>query len=97
MPYPEYARSVERVRERLGALGLIVPFDWMNWDGVLLYQENPAALTTAPVGDAVRLLTAVHRAERFGDGNIEGALQSGLMQAALARLRRWYDQQPRAD
>ena len=53
------------------------PFDWMNWEGVLRYRENPAALATAPVGDAVRLLTAIQRAERFGDGNIEGALESG--------------------
>ncbi|MGH8951174.1 MAG: DUF6508 domain-containing protein [Acidimicrobiia bacterium] len=90
VPYPVYAASVERVRECVGALGLIVPFDWMNWDGVIRYQQNPTALATAPVGDAVRLLTAIQRAERFGDGNIEGALNSGLMQAALARLRTWY-------
>ena len=97
MPYPVYSNSVERVRERLGVLGLMVPFDWMNWEGVPRYIENPAALATAPVGDAVRLLTAIQRAERFGDGNIEGALKSGLMQAALARLRRWHDENPPAD
>lgn len=97
MPYPVYSKSVEKVRERLGALGLMVPFDWMNWEGVLRYCENPAALATAPIGDAVRLLTAIQRAERFGDGNIEGALKSGLMQSALARLRRWYDENPPAD
>lgn len=97
MPYPVYSDSVERVRERLGVLGLMVPFDWMNWVGVPRYVENPAALATAPVGDAVRLLTAIQRAERFGDGNIEGALKSGLMQTALARLRRWYDENPPAD
>jgi hypothetical protein len=47
----------------------------MNWKGVLRYRDYPAALATAPVGDAVRLLTAIQRAERFGDGNIEGALE----------------------
>jgi hypothetical protein len=97
MPYPVYSKTVEQVRERLGVLGLMVPFDWMNWEGVLRYRENPAALATAPVGDAIRLLTAIQRAERFGDGNIEGALKSGLMQSALARLRRWYDENPPAD
>jgi hypothetical protein len=94
MPHPVYAESVERVRERLGALGLMVPFDWMDWDGLTHYRENPMALTTGPVSDAVRLLTAIQRAERFGDGNIEGALKSGLMQAALARLRTWYENRP---
>lgn len=97
MPHPVYSKSVERVRQRLGVLGLMVPFDWMNWEGLLRYRDNPAALATAPVGDAVRLLTAIQRAERFGDGNIEGALTSGLMQTALARLRRWYDENPPAD
>src|SRR3954471_20377799 len=91
VPYPIYAESVELVRRRLGALGLFVPFDWMSWDGVQRYRDDPSSLAPAPVGDAVRLLTAIQRAERFGDGNIEGALESGVMQAALARLRRWYD------
>jgi hypothetical protein len=89
MPYPVYAESVEEVRARLGGLGLMVPFDWMNWDGVDRYTRDPGALTTAPVSDSVRILTAIQRAERFGDGNIEGALESGVMQTALARLRRW--------
>jgi hypothetical protein len=44
------------VRECIGALGLIVPFDWMSWDGVRFFHEDPPALATAPVGDAVRLL-----------------------------------------
>jgi hypothetical protein len=55
------------------------------------YQADPDALADAPVTDAVRLLTAIQRAERFSDGAIEGALERGVMQAALARLRRWYD------
>ncbi len=61
----------------------------MNWEGLGRYTADPAALATAPVTDAVRTLTAIQRAERFGHGNIEGALKSGLMQTALARLRRW--------
>lgn len=68
-------------------------------------RREPAGLGSDPgagrgsrkTEPAVRLLTAIRRAERFGDRNIEGALQSGLMQAALARLRRWYDERARAD
>ena len=94
MPYPVYAASVERLRECIGALGLMVPFDWMNWDGLIRYRGDPAALASAPVEDAVRLLTAIQRSERFGDGNIEGALDSGVIQPALARLRSWYEGRP---
>ncbi|HKX75834.1 MAG TPA: DUF6508 domain-containing protein [Acidimicrobiia bacterium] len=92
MPYPTYSESVERVRQHLGKLGLIVPFDWMKWEGTTRYGRNPEALASAPVTDAVRLLTAVIRAERFGEGNIEGALVSGVIQAALARIRSWYNE-----
>ncbi|HEY8543971.1 MAG TPA: DUF6508 domain-containing protein [Acidimicrobiales bacterium] len=91
MPYPVYAEPVDRVRQELGALGLVVPFAWPDWDGTARYTADPAALEQAPVTDAVRLLVAILRSERFTDGSIEGALQSGVMQAALARLRRWHD------
>lgn len=90
--YPVYAEPVTRVGELLSALGLFVPFDWPGWDGVRRYRDDPGAVAEAPVVDAVRLLTAIHRSERFSDGSIGGALSSGVMQAALARLRRWHDE-----
>lgn len=89
-PYPVYAPAVERVRRQLGVLGLYVPFAWPDWEGLARYRDDPGALADAPVTDAVRLLTAIQRSERFGDGSIEGALRSGVMLAALARLRRWH-------
>ena len=92
LPYPMYTQPVEELRERIGRLGIVVPFDWMKWDGVRRYKDDPAALQSAPVADAVRLVIAILRSERFTDGSIEGALQSGLMQTALARLRRWHEE-----
>jgi hypothetical protein len=91
MGYPVYSEPVERLRDRLETLGLAVPFDWMRWEGVARYGDDPSRLADAPVEDAVRLLTAIQRSERFGDGSIEGALERGVIQAALARLRRWHD------
>lgn len=91
MSYPQYAEPVDRVRAQLGALGLFVPFAWPSWDGVRRYQDDPGPLAQAPVTDAVRLLTAIHRSERFSDGSIDSALTSGVIQGALARLRHWYD------
>ena len=91
VPFPVYVPAVDRVRRQLGVLGLYVPFAWPDWEGVVRYRDDPAALADAPVTDAVRLLTAIQRSERFSDGSIEGALESGVMPAALARLRRWYD------
>src|SRR4051794_17570635 len=59
VPYPIYTESVEQVRAALGALGLFVPFDWMSWDGLHRYRDQPTLLTDAPVTDAIRLLTAI--------------------------------------
>jgi hypothetical protein len=42
------------------------------------------------------MLVAVQRSERFVDGSIEGALESGLIQTALARLLRWYTEEGQA-
>jgi hypothetical protein len=39
------------------------------------------------------MLTSILRSERFSDGSIEGALESGLLQTAVARLRRWYEEE----
>lgn len=90
LPYPTYAEPVDRVRRQLGVLGLYVPFAWPDWAGIARYRDDPAALADAPPTDAVRLLTAIQRSERFTDGSIEGALESGLLQTALARLRTWH-------
>ncbi len=80
MPYYELsARGLALVR----ALGSWVePFDWMAWldtpDGQAL-ASDPARMARATPEDLSRIITAVLRSERFGDGNLEGAVQSGLL------------------
>jgi hypothetical protein len=92
MPYPVYSDTVNRLTGALADAGLVVSFDWMAWDGLLRY-EGGRGLSTAPVADAVRVVTATIRGERFCDGNIEAALHDGLLPAALDRLRRWFDEE----
>ncbi len=94
MPYPLYSEPVQRVLACLGGVGLIVPFDWMGWKDLPRYRDHPSDLATAPVTDAVRILIAIQRSERFVDGSIEGALESKLMQTAFARIRRWCEENP---
>jgi hypothetical protein len=95
MPYPVYSEPVQKLLGRLGALGLMVPFDWVHWEDLARYRDHPWQLETAPVSDAVRILVAVQRSERFVDGSLEGALESGLAQIAVARLLRWHDEEGR--
>ena len=85
----------------IGLSGVNVELDGNTAEGVLTFatdgrqtlQGTLAAdqLNLSPYISTVRLLTAIQRSERFAEGSIEGALTSGLMQAALTRLRRWYD------
>ena len=72
------------------ALGFVHDFDWMQWlatpDGRNL-AGHPEAVATASADDLGRLLTAIIRSERFGDGQIEGALESGLLLAIARRAQ----------
>lgn len=82
--YPVYADPINAVVRCLYELGLIVSVDWMTWSGA---QRD---LHSTPIPDsatAVMYLTAVVRGERFSDGAIETALESGRFVAALQALR----------
>ena len=86
--WPTYAPEVERLRSAIGAAGLVVPYAWPEWTGIERYRTG-TGMDAAPVEDAVRMVTAVIRSERFGDGSIQGALRDGTLQAALRRTLTW--------
>lgn len=87
-PHPEYSEAVRALVDAIGDAGLIVPFDWMVWEGRARYQGG-AGIDLAPPRDAVRLITSVLRSERFVDGAIGRAIDDGTLLAAVDRLRRW--------
>lgn len=77
--YPKYAGAVNAVVDQLYEAGMIVPFDWQSWAA----EQN---LNRRPLSDqvtAVRYLTAVVRGERFNDGTVAEALESGRFAEAL--------------
>jgi hypothetical protein len=90
MPYYEHSAAVDRLHTALGGVGAIVPFPWPEWTGWVTYKGG-RGLDDAPVADAVRMATAIIRANRFSDGTIVEALENGTMQAVLRRLRAWYE------
>ena len=62
-------------------------FDWGAWlatPGGQALRDDPTAMTTATADDLARLLTAIVRSDRFSEGSINGAFESGL----LARIAR---------
>ncbi len=66
---------------------VVVGFDWMQWlqtDEGRALRDDPGALATASADQLGMLLTAIVRSDRFTEGSIAGAFESGL----LARIAR---------
>lgn len=85
VPFPKYPPLVQRVTELLYEIGAITPaYQWMD-------HEPPRPGDDGAIGaaDAVRLLTAVVRGERFGDGCIAKALENGSFAGAVQALITW--------
>jgi hypothetical protein len=59
-------------------------YHWMQEQSALDVEGKVSA------ADAVRLATTVIRSERFGDGNVGAAVNTGVLQAVVAALAAWY-------
>jgi hypothetical protein len=88
MPWFEYSEAADAFRADVGAHGWIVVFDWMTWlsspDG-RRYLEDPRFVAQAPVDDLAKLLTAIIRGDRFSEGELAGAYESGMLLAIVRR------------
>lgn len=85
LSYPTYDARVEELLAALTAVNAQPVFDWMSWDGPRKYPAG-MGLAEAPVADAMRLVTAIVRGERFCDGRIAQAIEDGSLVAATERI-----------
>jgi hypothetical protein len=86
MPY--YEPSPEAEAFLADARALIEPFDWPAWASSAEGQRllgRPEAVVSASAEDLRRLLTTYIRGERFGDGTLEAAFDSGMLTAIARR------------
>ena len=88
LPYFESGPACDAFRAAVGRGGwLIVGFDWPTWartDEAQALWKDPAALAAATPDQLARFLTALIRSERFSEGTLDEAFESGL----LARIAR---------
>ena len=85
MPYFEYSA---RALEFIAALPVVAGFDWPAWMQTPRAQElvvGPGRLADASVEELVRLTTAIVRSDRFTEGSISGAFESGMLLAVARR------------
>jgi hypothetical protein len=88
VPYYSFGPTAQAFRAAVARGGwVIIGFDWMTWmateEGGAL-RDQPKALALATPDQLARLLTAIIRSDRFVEGSIAGAFESGLL-AQIAR------------
>lgn len=87
MPWFEMSQRADAFVRTAAGNGWVEPFDWMAWvrtNEAKALRDDRAVLAKASPDQLQRLLTAIIRAERFSDGSLEWAFETGLM-AAIAR------------
>jgi len=65
-------------------------FDWGEWmatDEARTLRDDPTVMERATVQQLANLLTVIIRQERFADGSLLNAIESGLVQRILRRVR----------
>jgi Family of unknown function (DUF6508) len=69
---------------------VIAGFEWQPWlasgPGARL-RDDRAAVSEATADDLAKLLTAIIRSDRFVEGSLAGAFESGLLAAIASRAR----------
>jgi hypothetical protein len=86
--YYVFGPAGDAFRSAVGRGGWVVAgFDWRTWLGTPegeAMRSDPGAVAAATPEQLAWLLTAIVRSDRFVEGSIEGAYESGL----LARIAR---------
>ncbi|MCK5820321.1 MAG: hypothetical protein KAH17_00480 [Bacteroidales bacterium] len=89
--FPFYAPSpvVEKFEELCYKLGIIVDFDWPGWDeGRELASGDQSQIRNLDLVTSCKLITAIVRNNRFCDGVLVGAFESGLILSVLKRMQK---------
>ena len=81
--YYVFGPAGEAFRTAVGRGGWVVAgFDWRTWLGTPegeAMRASPDAVAAATPEQLAWLLTAIIRSDRFVEGSIEGAFESGLL------------------
>jgi RimJ/RimL family protein N-acetyltransferase len=87
MPYVELSDRILAFVREMSGLGWVHPFDWPAWassEAGRRLLEDPSRIADASADELGRLLTTIVRGDRFHEGMLLGAAETGAL-AAIAR------------
>jgi hypothetical protein len=91
MPYVELDAGGEAFRAAVGRGGWVTAgFDWSAWTRTPEFEalrSEPEAIEQATAEQIERLLTTLVRADRFSEGTLLAAWESGLLLRVVKRAR----------
>ncbi len=90
MPWYDYSPEARRLMAEVSGAGFVQPFDWMAWMATPEAQTlaaDPARVAAVDAEVLRRLLTAIIRGDRFVEGNVVGAFESGMLLAIARRAQ----------
>jgi Family of unknown function (DUF6508) len=91
MPYVTYEPRALELQRAAAAAGLITPeVDWQAWaatEEARAFRTDPSLVASATVEQLAHLVTWIYRSDRFSEGSLLEAFESGHL-AAIARRAR---------
>jgi hypothetical protein len=87
MPFMIYAEPVLRYEQLFYEMSLVVPYGRIIDQGPT--NDQLGWVESASIADVVRLNSAIIRGERFGEGILGAAIESGAIAAVVERLKNW--------
>lgn len=89
LPWFELSEGARAFVTAAAANGFVTPgFDWGAWSqtpSAVRLMREPEAIQYATADDLARMLTTVVRGDRFTDGTLEWAFESGLIGRIVRR------------
>jgi hypothetical protein len=88
MPWVDYADDVADFIRQLRVLHVVASFDWIIWmrERGNVFWKDPKRLAEASLEDCRLLLTAHVQADRFSEGHLLRAFESGHIVSVLQRV-----------
>lgn len=83
---PQLSAEADALLAVVNDLGADIPFDWPHWSEGRSLAESPEHLRDATGAQAVMVINALQRFDRFSDGALLKAFNDGVIQAAVRRI-----------